>query len=338
MNKKKMLLIILAIVMTVVVVGAILGATLSRKSCSNNGGTDQGGDTENEPEKIFGSEGLEYTLSDDGTYYYFSGLGTCTDTEIVIGNYYNDKPVKQIGKYVATYEELMEIVSDLSENEIETLYIFSCSNVISITISEGVEAIGAFSFGSIDEDSYIENISVPDSVTVISYGAFAGCSRLKNITIPDSVTSIGMDAFGGTAFYNDKSYWENDVLYIGKHLISADYILDTLDIYEIKSGTLTIAGAAFRQCYNLTSIIMPDSVTSIGEAAFLDCCYLTSIIMPNSVMSIGEEAFFECSSLTDISFKGTKEQWEAIEKGRSWDKDTGDYTIHCTDGDIIKQQ
>ena len=84
----------------------------------------------------------------------------------------------------------------------------------------------------------------------------------------------------------------------------------------------------------MTSIVIPDSVTIIGDYAFYNCRSLTSITIPDSVTSIGDEAFWACRSLTDITYKGTKAQWKAIEKGYSWNYNTGNYTVHCTDGDI----
>ena len=78
------------------------------------------------------------------------------------------------------------------------------------------------------------------------------------------------------------------------------------------------------------------SDTSIEYRAFSDCTSLTSITIPNGVTSIGERAFSGCSSLTNITFNGTKMQWKAIKKYTYWDAETGNYTVHCTDGDIAK--
>ena len=62
-----------------------------------------------------------------------------------------------------------------------------------------------------------------------------------------------------------------------------------------------IADGAFYQCDSLTSITLPDGVTSIGESAFSWCDSLTGITLPDGVTSIGNSAFRSCFSLTDIT-------------------------------------
>ena len=68
-----------------------------------------------------------------------------------------------------------------------------------------------------------------------------------------------------------------------------NYIVTSIDTY------------AFRDCINLTSITIPDSVTSIGDYAFSGCSSLSSITIPDSVTSIGNSAFSYCSGLTEIT-------------------------------------
>jgi hypothetical protein len=67
-------------------------------------------------------------------------------------------------------------------------------------------------------------------------------------------------------------------------------------------------------CDNLTSITIPNSVTSIGDMAFMSCDNLTSITIPNSVTSIGKWAFAGCDKLKKIYIpRGTKAKFAAME-------------------------
>ena len=61
-----------------------------------------------------------------------------------------------------------------------------------------------------------------------------------------------------------------------------------------------IGDFAFKGCGSLTSITIPNGVTSIGDCAFSGCSSLTSITIPNSVISIGDDAFYGCTDLTSI--------------------------------------
>ena len=65
----------------------------------------------------------------------------------------------------------------------------------------------------------------------------------------------------------------------------------------------------------------------IGKDAFFECYDLTSVVIPNSVISIGDDAFCACRSLASIKYCGTEEEWEAIAKGNDWDRQTGSYTV-----------
>ena len=75
----------------------------------------------------------------------------------------------------------------------------------------------------------------------------------------------------------------------------------SLTSINIPDGVTSIGGSAFFYCTSLTSINIPDGVTSIGGSAFYYCTSLTSINIPDGVTSIGNDAFCGCSSLTSIN-------------------------------------
>ncbi len=84
----------------------------------------------------------------------------------------------------------------------------------------------------------------------------------------------------------------------GKKLLEGYNI--ELKTYAIKKGTKAICNDAFRACWVLQSIHIPDSVNSIGDWVFNSCSSLRSIVIPESVKSIGAGAFSWCSSLPSI--------------------------------------
>ena len=101
----------------------------------------------------------------------------------------------------------------------------------------------------------------------------------------------------------------------------------------IPDSVTSIGNNAFAAT-DLVTVTLSANLTSISDELFYNCGSLTSITIPDSVTSIGSYAFGSCNSLESITFQGTKAQWKAISKGGYWNTNTGNYTIHCTDGDI----
>ena len=137
--------------------------------------------------------------------------------------------------------------------------------------------------------------SVSYSVTSIGGSAFQGCTGLTSVTIPNSVTSIGSSAFQGC----ESLPVTNNCRYADTYLVEA--VDKDLPTCIIKDGTKWIGEDAFWGCTGLTSVTIPNSVTSIGGYAFWGCTGLTSVTIPNSVTSIGSSAFQGCSSLTKVN-------------------------------------
>ena len=132
-------------------------------------------------------------------------------------------------------------------------------------------SIGYSAFQNCEE---LTSVTIPDSVTSIGYGAFSGCSGLTSVTIPDSVTSIGYGAFSYCGYITSFVVDDGNAYYK-----SVNGLLLT------KDGTTLIAGVN-------GNVEIPNTVTSIEDEAFL--CKgdnLTSVTIPDSVTSIGSYAF-----------------------------------------------
>ena len=86
---------------------------------------------------------------------------------------------------------------------------------------------------------------------------------------------------------------------------STFYGCTSLTSITIPNNITSIESSAFRYCTSLTDIKIGDGVTSIGSAAFRNCNSLENITIPNSATSIGSSAFADCSSLKEIYCKPT---------------------------------
>ena len=194
-----------------------------------------------------------------------------------------------------------------------------------VTIPNSVTSIGSSAFSGC---SGLTSVTIPDSVTSIGSSAFSYCSGLTSVTIPNSVTSIGSSAFYGCSgleeitlpfvgsqrgnsgsssslfgyIFGTSSYsgGTQTLQYYSSSSSSSHYIPSNLKKVVITDETVLGYGA-FYNCSGLTSVTIPNSVTSIGSSAFSGCSGLTSVTIPDSVTSIGSSAFSGCSGFTSVT-------------------------------------
>ena len=253
------------------------------------------------------SQGLEYTLSDDESYYILSGIGSCTDTFINIPSLYKDKPVEIIKDHAfANNYSLIGVNISKSIKLIDESSFYSCVNLKTVIF---------------EEESNLE---------AINRDAFMGCG-LTSIIIPNSLKTIGVDAFSysglETVTFEENSELElidYNAFRVCRHLVSI----------VIPEGVTTIQNSAFWRCESLRNVILPHSLKEIGYEVFEDCYSLESIIIPenisiisaglfsnctslqnvtfnngNNITAIQNSAFYGCTSLENVYFHGTIEDW-----------------------------
>lgn len=306
----------------------ILVLVLLLSSCSNYA-----------PKKNEPSENLELAERADGESYYVKGIGTCTDTEVVIPSTYQGKPVTMIGDSAFS----------------------RCGNITSVTIPDGVIAIGnsAFSYCS-----NLKEIRIPDSVMELGENVFFNCDSLTSITLPNSLRYTTMKTFGdcpnlksifipsGANGIIPGTFWgcsnletitvaEGHPFYksVGNCLI--DTATKTLiagcktSVIPTDGSVLRIGELAFAGCTNLTSIVIPEGVLTIERMAFLECTF-ENITLPCS-LGIIDQAFLGCM-LKSITYPGTKHHFKTRPRSSVFISEmlmeNPAFVIHCTDGDI----
>lgn len=256
------------------------------------------------------SEGLEYTLSNDGTHYIVSGIGSCTDVDVVISDTYEGLPVKEIGysafsgcrNILSVYipenviiigesafagcEALSKANIPQSVLAIADFAFAACSNLKEITLPEGITAINSGTF----QGCGFSCVTIPNSVKAIAQQAFFGCNSLTEVYIPANVTSIGSDAFAwcpNVSTYevaNDNQYYCNDFSGV---------------LYDKNMSTLIVAPGKISGVYTI-----PDTVIDIKARAFWGCVGLTQLQIGSNVEKIGSEVFYWCHNLNQVMFTG----------------------------------
>ena len=173
-----------------------------------------------------------------------------------------------------------------------------CTSLTTVNIGDNVKAIPNNAFLNC---SKLTSVTISKSVTSIGWRAFGNCSSLTSITIPNNVKTIESQAFNNCVNLATVNFNADSCISVGIGCWSSP----TLTTVNIGDNVKIIPNFAFHYCSELTSIIIPNSVTTIGISAFSYCRSVTFIAIGNSVTHIGDDAFFGCRSTTSITVHAT---------------------------------
>lgn len=297
---------------------------------------------------------LDFELSEDGTFYIVKGLGEYTSSDVEIPATHEDLPVKEIGDNAFfDYMYMTSVVFPDSITRIGERAFFNCASLTEVAIPASVSSIGELAFGGCltlekievdkENESYLSldgNLYTKDGKALVQY---AIGKQSASFTVAANVTDIHRYALTAclhltsiTVESGNSAYTSLDGnLYTKDEQTIVQYAAGKKSAsFSIPSGVKTVGDGAFAGCLSLTSVTIPDSVTSIESGAFLACpllsitipdgvvsigekafysCFLEYVIIAESVSSIGESAFEQCSSLRAVYYGGTADGWARVQ-------------------------
>lgn len=186
--------------------------------------------------------------------------------------------------FVVSSEGVLTEVNGINENN-KVIEIPSTVNGIQVL------AIGDQVFTN---NTYVEKIVFPDSVTTLGYKMCYGCSNLKEVVLPDSVTVI--------PDYSFEKCGQLTQVNMPKSLVQIRYNAfaeSGIEEFIAPQSLKEIWGYAFQSCSKLKNVALA-SINSIGDSAFENCSSLEEINLPDSLKELGTYVFSGCEILNKI--------------------------------------
>ena len=255
--------------------------------------------------KVLTEEDGNYTVQVGDGKYSSIDKATVGAIEVPGEVTYNEHTyvVTKVGVSAFVYcKQITAVVLPSEITEIGNTAFHSCYNMASLNIPDKVVTIGENAFFATNQ---LKSITLPESLTAISNSGFNACGT-TSIRIPKSVTSIGEAAFSQCQNLTSIVVDEENLVYDSRDNCNAiihtssNTLIAGCATTVIPNTVTTIANYGF---YNvsITSLTIPESVTSIGEAGILLCQKLISVHIPKSVTSIGARTCNDCAKLTSLT-------------------------------------
>jgi len=245
-------------------------------------------------------------------WHFYEWSGSYGDYNDPTGTYVDDDVIND-GLFFRL-NNLVEVALPASVTQIRYRAFDDCNNLEKVTIGNSTTVIGNQAFSGC---SSLKSISLPEGIKTIEERAFLGCFSLSTVSFPSSLTTVSDDAFDGcnsisrvsiadlaswcsvtfANIYANPTYYSKKI-YIG----SSNYPITSL---SIPNGVTSIGSCCFANCTGITSLTFPTSLKSIGENAFRGCSGLVSLNIPEGVTQMGAYCFKACNNIQTVKFPST---------------------------------
>ena len=194
------------------------------------------------------------------------------------------------------------------------------------------EEVTEIAFAAFSENKYVEEITLPENITVINGNPFCGCTGLTTMSV--SPLNHYFEVFSGALFNVQERelisyFWGTEeehyavpqgIVSIAQEAFYRHPELKTIDLpdtlttinnaafaesgltkIKIPDRVISLGNSTFSRCFDLESVSLPKNLNWIGNSTFSECTSLESITFPQDLNSIGEAAFFQCTGLTKLT-------------------------------------
>ena len=218
----------------------------------------------------------------NGVYYNLSGKTKTAEVTNSPNRYsgYDDIIIPETVEYQGTIYQVTQIGDEA----------FKASNILSISIPEGITIIGNYAFANCRK---LSSVVLPNSVQDIGRNAFTACTKLSSINIPDGVTIIR------TLTFSDCS---------------------TLKSIKIPDTVTSLESGVFYNCSALESVSLSANLTTIGSTCFYGCKSLTSVVCMAEDVPKVKSSTFENTIIENITLYVPKNSVNKYKSQEPWSK------------------
>ena len=224
-------------------------------------------------------------------------------TSIDAGAFYNNGAcatyIKLLTENIADIQTIISAINNTGSGSHNTVYVWDCMYNTAVAAKSGDYTIsriddGMFSFEEISEYDSELGYDVPTgNVRITGYDTTYNNGGNTNPKL--------LDVFIPSTYYNSDSGISMPITEIGSGTFSSKDLKTVT--FSTQSQVETIAESAFQSNDNLTSVVLPSSLTLLNTYAFQNCYNLSTINLNacTNLATIGEFVFDDCHSLTSLS-------------------------------------